>query len=95
LKKRVHIKVHGRVQGVFYRVSTKEVAEKLGITGYVINMPDRSVEIDAEGSEKELLALIDWSKQGPPYSQVDKIELKWIDKLENYRKFTIKRTAWY
>jgi acylphosphatase len=95
LKKRVHIKVMGRVQGVFYRVNTQEQASRLGIKGWVMNMPDRSVEIDAEGSKEGLEELIAWARHGPSYARVDKITVSWKEKLENYKSFTIKRSGWY
>ncbi|MFW9994589.1 MAG: acylphosphatase [Candidatus Odinarchaeota archaeon] len=95
MKKRVHIKVYGRVQGVFYRVHTQEQASRLDINGWVMNMPDRTVEIDAEGSKEALEQLIAWANQGPPHARVDNIDIHWEDKLENYTSFTIKRSGWY
>ena len=69
------IRVYGRVQGVFYRQSTKSKADELKLTGFVRNEPDGSVLIEAEGDETALLELQEWSKQGPPFASVNYIEV--------------------
>ena len=61
----VHMFVHGRVQGVFYRAKTQKVAEGLGLTGWVKNCRDGSVEIHAEGNKEKLEELIKWCRNGP------------------------------
>ncbi|BCX87677.1 acylphosphatase [Methylomarinovum tepidoasis] len=76
-QKRWHIWVSGRVQGVFYRAHTVEAARRLGLTGWVRNLPDGRVEIVAEGEEKALQALLDWCRQGPPLARVT--EVVWRD----------------
>lgn len=68
-----NIKVTGKVQGVFYRASTKEKAEELGIRGFVRNEPDGSVYIEAEGSENDLHKFLEWCEQGPPNAMVDEV----------------------
>jgi acylphosphatase len=68
--KRYHIFVSGRVQGVFFRASTVEVAKKLGITGWVRNLNDGRVEVVAEGSKEKLDELIGWLKKGPILAKV-------------------------
>ena len=65
--------IYGHVQGVFYRSSTKEVADKLHITGWVQNNPDGTVEILASGTEETLTELIKWCYNGPPMAQVKSI----------------------
>ena len=72
---RVHIFVSGLVQGVFYRQSAKEKSEKLGLTGWVRNLPDDRVEIVAEGEEEKIKELIDWAKEGPPSARVENLEV--------------------
>jgi acylphosphatase len=64
------ITVTGKVQGVFYRQSTKEKALELGLTGTVKNLPNGNVHIMASGSPQQLNALVAWCKQGPPTAQV-------------------------
>ncbi len=76
MRKRWHIWVSGRVQGVFYRASTAEVAEQLGLTGWVRNLPDGRVEIVAEGGEEGLQKLLAWCRQGPPAARVTSVEVQ-------------------
>jgi acylphosphatase len=68
--KAISITVTGKVQGVFFRQSTLEKALELGIKGFVKNMPDGSVYIEAEGDGTALAALIEWCKQGPEMAAV-------------------------
>lgn len=70
------IQVIGRVQGVFFRASTKKVADSLKINGTVANLIDGSVQIEAEGSESQLEQLIQWCRDGgPPHARVDDIQI--------------------
>ena len=70
---RVHLHIRGRVQGVWYRASAREEALALGLTGWVRNRPDGSVELLAEGSASALEALIAWCGKGPPLARVDEV----------------------
>lgn len=70
----ITMKVRGRVQGVFFRAHTREKAVSLGLTGFVKNAPDGSVEIVAEGDHKELDALEGWCRRGPPLARVTQLE---------------------
>ncbi len=65
--------IKGRVQGVFFRDSTRRVAESLGITGHAINLPDGDVEVLACGDEASLDQLGKWLKDGPPHARVDDV----------------------
>ena len=65
--------IKGRVQGVFFRDSTRRVAESLGITGHAINLPDGYVEVLACGDETSLERLGEWLKKGPPHARVDDV----------------------
>ena len=85
----VHLFVHGRVQGVFFRASTRKAAEDLELTGWVKNCDDGSVEIHAEGSREKLEELIAWCRQGPPMASVSKIDLNWIE-AEGLSSFDIR-----
>jgi len=87
--KNIRIKVEGRVQGVFFRGSTKKTAEKLNIKGFVKNNHDGSVLIEAQGEEEKLNEFIRFCKTGPVHAIVDNIETEEI-KLNNYRFFDIK-----
>lgn len=62
--------VSGRVQGVFFRASTQEVATRLGLTGHARNLPDRRVEVLACGEQASLKELEAWLWQGPQYAEV-------------------------
>lgn len=65
--------VRGRVQGVFFRASTREQALKLGISGYAKNLADGSVEVLASGSDQALDALQKWLREGPPSARVEDV----------------------
>lgn len=84
------ITVEGKVQGVFYRQSTKEIASELGITGTVSNVGDRTVNIKATGTSEQLYKLLEWCKQGPPRAIVKSVSHKEIP-LENFSRFEIAR----
>ena len=60
----VHLVIKGKVQGVFYRASAKDVATELDIKGWVKNMPDGNVEVLASGSKEQLEKFIDWCRSG-------------------------------
>jgi acylphosphatase len=70
---RAEILVNGRVQGVGYRYSTLRMANSLGLTGYVKNLPDQSVFIVAQGSHEAVGNLIEWCKAGPARAVVDSV----------------------
>ncbi len=87
--KRIHAKVTGRVQGVFYRASTRDVAKSLGLTGWVKNMPDGSVELEAQGPEDKIEKLIVWLNQGPPYSRVENVSVTELPAKEEEGDFVV------
>jgi acylphosphatase len=89
-KGRVHLVIHGKVQGVFYRASAQEKAKELGLTGWVRNRPDKTVEIVAEGDEENLNALIEWSYTGPPDACVTYVDISWEPYTGEFRDFLIK-----
>lgn len=90
MQKHISIKVSGRVQGVFYRASTDDKAQRLGVKGYVKNEPDGSVYIEAEGDDAVLDALVEWCKQGPPAAQVSNVEVH-EGTWKGFSEFTVKR----
>lgn len=87
--KRYHIKVFGKVQGVFYRKSTQKRAEHYDITGYVKNRDDGSVEIEAQGAESKLEQLIEWCHKGPERANVNNVEVKEVEVLPESTSFDI------
>lgn len=84
------IVVTGKVQGVFFRQSTKEKALELGINGTVMNRPDGSVEIHITCTNGLAAQLLDWCKTGPPKAKVETTTLKEIP-FKAYSGFTILR----
>ena len=73
------MRVRGRVQGVFYRATTKEEADKLGISGWVKNESDGSVSITAEGDPNKISKFTEWCKGGPIMARVDSLEEVIVD----------------
>lgn len=71
--------VHGRVQGVFFRDSTRREAERLGLCGHAVNRPDGTVEVLAAGSADALAELERWLHRGPPMSRVTRVEAFSVD----------------
>ncbi len=74
--------VHGRVQGVWFRDSTRREAERLGITGHAINLQDGSVEVLAYGTVDALAVLERWLHQGPPLAAVANVESLVVEAVE-------------
>lgn len=79
MRKRIHGTVSGRVQGVFFRATTRDRARVLGLAGWVRNLPDGRVEFAAEGEEDDLLELISFLRVGPPGARVDALEVEWSE----------------
>lgn len=75
----VRLIIKGKVQGVFYRHSTREKARALGLNGWVRNRPDGTVEAEASGSKERLESLIDWCKTGPPAARVESVQVDWLE----------------
>lgn len=72
-------RIHGRVQGVWFRESTRRVAVQLGISGYARNMPDGTVEVLACGGPQQLDRLSEWLQEGPPMAEVDEVHSEDVD----------------
>jgi acylphosphatase len=71
----IHLLIKGKVQGVFYRGSAKEQADRLSLTGWVKNTPKGDVEITATGDKTQLDTFIAWCNQGPPNAAVINVEV--------------------
>lgn len=69
----IHLLIRGKVQGVYYRASAREAAEKLQITGWIKNTPDGHVEAIASGDEQNLQQFVAWCRQGPPGARVTEV----------------------
>ena len=90
IQKRIHIFVTGRVQGVFFRQSTKVVAIKNNVNGWVRNLDDGRVEIVGEGEESNINSFIDWCKTGPANSRVDEFELSEENSTGEFENFEVR-----
>jgi len=90
MTKHVSINVRGKVQGVFFRASTKEKAEELNLNGFVRNEPDGSVYIEVEGRDKDLKTFIDWCREGPGLARVDYCDIT-ENQLKGFSGFMIVR----
>ena len=88
--KTVRLIIKGKVQGVFYRATAKDVADLTGVKGWVRNLPDDSVEITATAPEGTLQKFISWCKQGPPKARVDDVIVKELD-LQEFSNFKVIR----
>jgi acylphosphatase len=88
MTKHLDIIVKGKVQGVFYRASTKAVADQLGVKGYVKNESNGDVTIAAEGDNLSLEMFLDWCKEGPEDAVVTSVESH-EGELKNYRNFDV------
>ncbi len=88
--KQIILIIHGRVQMVLFRDSTKRKARQLCLTGWVGNKSDGTVKIIAEGEEKKLAELIKWCYNGPIIARVDKIDIQWQEATGQFDKFEIK-----
>jgi acylphosphatase len=73
-RERAHVYVAGQVQGVFFRDSTREKAEQLGLTGWVKNLSDGRVEALFEGPSERIREMIRWCEQGPPHAEVENVD---------------------
>lgn len=83
-----HFRITGRVQGVFFRDSTRQVAQSLKVTGYARNVADGSVEVLACGSADAVQRLAEWLQSGPPRARVDDVESVAVD-VKKPPSFTI------
>ena len=92
MNRRAHLVVSGRVQGVWFRASTKEQAERLGLTGWVRNRRNGDVEILAEGNEEALAEFLAWCRRGPRGAEVAKVDVSYEDDNGDFSRFDIAAT---
>lgn len=90
LKARAHVLVSGRVQGVFFRQETQELALRLNVAGWVRNTHDDRVEAVLEGEKENVERLVEFCKKGPPYAHVTKTEVMWEDYVGEFESFRIR-----
>lgn len=80
----------GLVQGVFFRASTREQARRLGLTGWVRNLPDGRVEVLACGERERLERLLEWLHEGPPHADVSRVEVDWREQADEHAEFEVR-----
>jgi acylphosphatase len=76
LKKRLHLFISGRVQGVFFRANTWKTARSLGLAGWVRNLPDGRVEVIMEGDAEAVAKMLAWCREGASPARVDGMEIR-------------------
>ena len=88
MKIRTTVIVKGLVQGVNFRFHTQRAAERFGVTGWVMNLPDGSVKGCFEGDEENVTALVDWCRRGPDWARVDDVAAtreEWRGEFADFR----------
>lgn len=88
---RAHVIVRGKVQGVYFRGYTQQEALAAGVTGWVRNLPDGSVEAVFEGEREAVERLVAWCRKGSPAARVTEVEVTWEDWRGEFKDFVIRR----
>ena len=92
MKVRAHIFVSGRVQGVFFRMETRDEATKRNVTGWIRNTAGGRVEAVFEGEREDVEQVIEFCRSGPPAARVTKIDVQWKEYTGEFESFKIRRT---
>ncbi len=87
--KRLHLKIYGLVQGVYFRSTARQKARELRLSGWVKNRPDGTVETVAEGEEEKLNEYKKWCKIGPPEARVEEVQEKWEEPTGEFKGFGV------
>ncbi len=90
---RARVIIHGIVQGVYFRASTREKAVQLGVGGWVKNLSDGSVEALFEGEKKKVEEIVAWCYKGPPGAKVTNVDLTWETYKGEFKHFDV-RYGW-
>lgn len=93
MKTRVHVYISGRVQGVFFRYEIKELADRLGVEGWVRNTRDGRVEAVFEGGRKKIEEILNFCHRGPPGASVSDVDVEWQEPTGEFTGFGI-RYGW-
>jgi len=89
LMKHINIKVKGKVQGVYFRATTKAVADQLGAKGFVVNLNDGSVYIEAEGDSFTLDSLVEFCHEGPDRAEVESLDVEETSDIKGFKNFEV------
>lgn len=90
MRRRVEIRVFGKVQGVFFRNEAKDIADSLGLFGWIKNEENGSVKIVAEGDEEKLKELVEWCRSGSEWSRVELVDTEWQKATVEFTSFKIR-----
>ena len=88
---RASLRIKGHVQGVFFRHSAREEALRLGLVGYVRNLPEGDVEAVTEGPGEKVKAFVAWCHHGPPSARVEEVQVSEADAQGSFTGFTVER----
>ncbi len=91
MNERIELVISGRVQGVFFRHGALQEAQRLGLSGYVQNLPGGEVEAVAEGPRESLDAFEAWCRHGPPLASVDHVAVRRGPARDEFRTFQVVR----
>ena len=96
MKARAHVNISGRVTGVFFRYHTRELAQRMGLGGWVRNTSDGGVEAVFEGDKESIEQMLSFCHRGPPGAGVTDVEVKWEPYRGEFRNFEIRygRYGW-
>ena len=86
----VRVRVHGRVQGVWFRGSTRDEARRLGLAGWVRNLEDGSVEAHVQGDPSAVEAMVAWCRVGPPLAAVTRLDVDEVDRDDTLTGFDVR-----
>lgn len=89
-KTRAHVFIEGRVQGVFFRSTTRRRAQSLGVTGWVRNLFDGRVEAVFEGAENAVRQMVQFAREGPPGAQVTNVDVEYSEYTGEFDAFSVR-----
>lgn len=87
--KHINIKVKGKVQGVYFRATTKAVADQVGAKGFVVNLKDGSVYIEVEGDKFALETVVEFCHEGPDNAVIDAVEVEEDAEIKGFKNFEV------
>lgn len=87
---RIRILIEGRLQGMNFRYHTQQQAEKLGLVGFVRNLSDGRIEIDAQGEEDKIEQMLAWCQEGPQNTQIKSILFRYDEPVERHTDFVVR-----
>ena len=88
---RAHLRIYGRVQGVFFRANTRKQSQRRGLAGWVKNLADGSVEAIIEGPREQVEEVVEWAREGPPRANVEDLNVDWEEPTGEFDGFEVRR----